>query len=141
MFPQGRAIGEGLWRDHRKDAGVDSDIGDGRAAAMNAAGQQQMARLAAEECDGAGCVYRGAANLAAGAVDAGRNIHGEDRLLGSPRPFIETQNRGFGGSVEIAGQARAKQRVDRKTGGVEIDVLDAVNIACPVLGGERRVAL
>ena len=117
-----------------------SNIGDGSPAAMDAPGQQQMTWLAAEKRDGARGVDRGAANLSAGAIDAGRNIHGKDRVFGLPRPFVELKNRGFGGSVEIASKTRAKQRVDGKTSGVEVDLLDGLDIAGPPRCGEPRVA-
>ena len=99
-----------------------------------------MARLAAEKCNGVRGLDRGAANLAAGAVDARGNIHGEDRPFGPPGPFIETQNNSLGRSIEIANKARAKQRVDRKTGRFEINVLDGVDIARPASGRARGVA-
>ena len=64
--------------DSREDARSNSDIRDSRVAAMGAAGQQQMAGLAAKECDGMRGVDRGATDLSAGAVDAGGNIDSED---------------------------------------------------------------
>ena len=74
------------------------------------------------------------------AVDAGGNIHGEDRSFGALRPFVETLDHRLGGSIEIAGKTRAKQRVDGETNRFEINLLDGADTACPAAGSGRRVA-
>src|SRR5262249_9142991 len=109
-------------------------------AAMDAAWEQQMSRLAAKKCDGACGLYRGAANLPAGAVDAGRNIHGNDRLFRPLRPFIKTQDQSLGRPIEIAGEARAEERIDHEVGRIEIKFLDGADRAGPAFGGKPGVA-
>ena len=139
--PQSRTIGEGFGRDRRQDMFRDSDIRYDSAAAMDAARQQQVPRLAAKKCDGACGDYSGATDLPAGAVDAGGNIHGEDWPFGSPRPFIDTQDQSLSLPIEIAAKARAEERVDRESGRIEIKFLDGEDLAGPILGGKRGVAL
>ena len=139
--PQSRTIGEGFGRDRRQDMFRDSDIRDDSAAAMDAARQQQVPRLAAKKCDGACGDYSGATDSPAGAVDAGGNIHGEDWPFRSPRPFIDTQDQSLGLPIEIAAKARAEERVDRESGRIEIKFLDGEDLAGPILGGKRGVAL
>src|ERR1700730_11710146 len=99
-----------------------------------------MPSLAAKKWDGAPGVYRGATNLPAGAVYAGGNIHGKDRLFRSLRPFIKTQDQRLGRPIKIASKARAEERVDHEIGGIEIKFLDGEDLAGPTFGGKRGVA-
>ncbi len=140
LLPNSRTIGEGFGRDRRQDLISNSDIRDDSSAAMDAARQQQVPRLAAKKSDGACGFYRGATNLPAGTVDAGGNIHGKDRLFRPLRPFIETQDQILGRPIEVARKARAEEPVDHEIGGIEIKFLDGEDLAGPTLGGKRRVA-
>src|SRR5882672_5335765 len=69
----------------REHPGVDPDIGNAYATAMNAARQQQMRLLAPEECDGLGGADRDAHHCPGGAINAARQVNAEN---GAPLALI-----------------------------------------------------
>ena len=80
MAPGLRNVLESLRLNLGEHAGVDPDIGDTYpAAAMHAARQQQMRRLAPEECHRLGGVDGDAHDRCGGAVDAARQVDAENR--------------------------------------------------------------
>src|SRR5258708_28428039 len=76
--PPGGMISHGVRRDLVEHRRLDADRGDDGFAAMNPAGHQRMTRLAPEEGDSQRRLRRDAAHPAAGAVDAARDIDGDD---------------------------------------------------------------
>src|ERR1700737_4986029 len=83
LAPKLRDVLEGLRFDFREHAGIDPDIGDAYAAAMNPPRQQQMRRLAPEERDSFGGADCDAHHMPGGAVNAARQVNAENgRALG-----------------------------------------------------------
>ena len=79
FLPGRRNVLERLRPDFLEHAGVDPDIGNAHAATMHSPRQQQMRRLAAEERHGLGGADRNAHHRTRRAVDAARQVDGENR--------------------------------------------------------------
>ena len=76
--PERRLVGEGERREFGQDGERDANVGDLRLAAMEAAGQQEMAGLGAEEGDCEDGLEGGASHRAGVAVYAAWHIDRDD---------------------------------------------------------------
>jgi hypothetical protein len=104
---------------------------------MQAPGQQEMARLAADEGDGPGSAHSRAADGASVAIDARRDVDREHRAAGGV-DGLDGLGRLAG---EIAREARPEQRIDDEVRPFRPRLGQRNDGARPVGGGARRVAL
>lgn len=140
IFPDRRTIGQGLRPDRGENQFRNAYIGDDRLAAKQSSWQQKMAGLAAKKRDRARGARRRAADLTARAVEAGWNVHRENRLILRAGPFVEAQDGGFRGALKIAGEACAEKRVDGEVRRVQAQRFNREGLAGPGPRGGGRVA-
>ena len=117
--------------------GVDADIDQAHAAAMEPSRQQQMPRLAAEERNGLGGAHRDAHHGAGGAVDAAGKIDAEHRRAARIDGLDDVVRIALDGTVE----AGAEQRVDDQRGRADRLRIARQHRALPAARGECCVAL
>src|ERR1700691_2083969 len=92
LAPYRRAVGERLGRNLGEDPVRYANIDQADFAAMHVSRQQQMTWLQTEERDGLRRLDRNSAHQSGRSVNTRGDVDGNDRLMGSPRPFVQAQN-------------------------------------------------
>ena len=141
LSPNNRTIAtDGFGRDRRQDMTSNSDIRDDRGAAMDAARQQQVSGLAAEECDGARGDYRGTASCP---LEPSMPEEISPERIGFFVRFVHSLRRK---TKALAGPSRSRARPAPKSASTtrpaesRSSLLDGEDLAGPKFGGKRGVA-
>ena len=135
-LPQRRCIGPGLRPNIRQHVVANSDIGDPDLAAMQPPGQEEMARLAPEERHRRQRLDAGAHDIAGGAVDAARNVDGDDRRAGRFERRDHLRRR----AVDRPRQTGTEKGVDRNISAFQNAGLEGCDRTIPAPGHFEGIA-